>query len=117
MNGHKCTTSSCGGVIQDGYCDTCGNAPAVEVKASTSSKAAPTAVASLAATTIVNGAKCGDAACQGLYEDGYCNTCGNAATAAPSSTASAVACIFSRSLLNIETEGMLFSAKGLKFIG
>lgn len=90
MNGHKCTTASCGGVIQDGYCDTCGNAPVAEVKASTSSKAAPTAVASSAAAAIVNGAKCGDAACQGLYEDGFCNTCGNAATAAPSSTASAV---------------------------
>jgi len=88
MNGHKCTTSSCGGVIQDGYCDTCGNAPVAEVKASTSSKPAPTAVASAAAAAIINGAKCGDAACQGLYEDGYCNTCGNAATAAPSSTAS-----------------------------
>lgn len=86
MNGHKCTTSSCGGVIQDGYCDTCGNAPVAEVKASTSSKPAPTAVASAAAAAIINGAKCGDAACQGLYEDGYCNTCGNAATAAPSST-------------------------------
>lgn len=87
MNGHNCTTASCTGVIQDGYCDTCGNAPAVEIKA-TASSPAPVAVASSAA---VNGAKCGDTACQGLYEDGYCNTCGNAATAAPAASASATA--------------------------
>lgn len=92
MNGHNCKTASCGGVIQDGYCDTCGNAPAVEVKANVSSpntaaKPAPAAVA--ASPAVTNGAKCGDAACQGLYEDGYCNTCGNAATASPSSSAPA----------------------------
>ena len=30
MNATKCTAPTCGGVIEDGYCDTCGNAPASE---------------------------------------------------------------------------------------
>jgi len=83
MTQHKCKATSCGGVIQDGYCDTCGNAPEV------AATAAPVASVDAApvATGIVSGAKCTDASCAGLYEDGYCNTCGNA----PSTSGVAVA--------------------------
>lgn len=77
MNGHNCQTASCGGVIQDGYCDTCGNAPAAAAPVAPAKTAAPNAVAS----AIVDGHKCSDSTCAGQYEDGYCNTCGNAAVA------------------------------------
>ncbi|CAN5193566.1 serine/threonine-protein kinase [soil metagenome] len=93
MNGHNCKTASCGGVIQDGYCDTCGNAPAVEVKAAAHaasvSTVAPPAVA--VSNSVVNGAKCSDAACAGQYEDGFCNTCGNAAAVPSASSAASAA--------------------------
>ena len=77
MNGQKCKAPSCGGVIQDGFCDTCGTAPAAQVEVKAAAQAAPRA--QLAGAT--SGPKCSDTNCPGLYEDGYCNTCGNAATA------------------------------------
>jgi serine/threonine-protein kinase PknG len=86
MNGQNCQASACGGVIQDGYCDTCGNAPAA-VTVAPAKTAAPTAVATSSA--IVDGHKCSDSACAGQYEDGYCNTCGNAAVAIPAAGSNA----------------------------
>ncbi len=84
MNEPKCEAPSCGGVIQDGFCDTCGTAPTA---APESKAAAPAAVrAQLAGAT--SGPKCSDTNCPGLYEDGYCNTCGNAASASAPQAAS-----------------------------
>jgi serine/threonine-protein kinase PknG len=80
-----CQRRNCSGTIEDGYCDTCGLAPA----------AAPTPVPAtsvpVAAAPVASGdpGRCGRNGCDGTFEDGYCNECGLAApaTAAPATAA------------------------------
>jgi serine/threonine-protein kinase PknG len=83
MSELKCKAPSCGGAIQDGFCDTCGTAP----QAAPAPKAATPAAAGTQLAGATSGPKCSDTNCPGLYEDGYCNTCGNAISSAPSSGA------------------------------
>ncbi|WP_433790290.1 tetratricopeptide repeat protein [Actinoplanes sp. CA-252034] len=71
-----CQRPNCSGTIEDGYCDTCGLAPA----------AAPTPVPATSgpATPVpaapVSG-RCARGDCGGTIEDGYCDTCGLAPVA------------------------------------
>jgi serine/threonine-protein kinase PknG len=71
----RCQRSNCSGTIEDGYCDTCGLAPAPV--------AAPAPVpVQPAATASADGSQCRRNGCGGTIEDGYCDTCGLAAQAA-----------------------------------
>ncbi|WP_436530215.1 tetratricopeptide repeat protein [Actinoplanes sp. HUAS TT8] len=64
----KCQRN-CPGTIEDGYCDTCGLAPAKA--AQPAQNAQPTSTPPIAATT-----DCRRDGCDGTIEDGYCDTCG-----------------------------------------
>jgi len=83
----QCTVSGCGGsVLSDGYCDTCGTAhkPAeVSASATTGGTFAPAPPSSAKPTNIsLVGNVCTEPGCGGTFlGDGYCNTCGTAATA------------------------------------
>ncbi|MEV6300473.1 tetratricopeptide repeat protein [Actinoplanes sp. NPDC051861] len=66
----------CPGTIEDGYCDTCGMAPAAAPAATP--VAAPVAAPQPVATGPL---ACGRAGCDGTIEDGYCDTCGLAPAA------------------------------------
>lgn len=78
MSELKCNVTSCGGTIQDGFCDTCGTAPQAAPAPKATAKPANAGTQLAGASS---GPKCSDTNCPGLYEDGYCNTCGNAASA------------------------------------
>jgi serine/threonine-protein kinase PknG len=75
----KCQQPGCTGTIADGYCDTCGMAPAdaatadpvVEVRAQRASKPPE--------KTAPDGTACAQPGCTGAIADGYCDTCGMAA--------------------------------------
>lgn len=79
-----CTQPGCTGTIADGYCDTCGMAPA----AGASTGVSPTPVATPAAKAggsapAADGAGCTQPGCSGTIADGYCDTCGMAAADRP----------------------------------
>ncbi|HYZ54190.1 MAG TPA: tetratricopeptide repeat protein [Streptosporangiaceae bacterium] len=67
-----CQRPGCGGIIEDGYCNVCGLAPAPPVAPG------PQAPPAAAATTA-----CQRPGCGGMIEDGYCNVCGLAAESRP----------------------------------
>ena len=75
-----CTQPGCTGTIADGYCDTCGMAPA---PGSTSPGLSPTPVAAtpapVASAPAADGSRCTQPGCTGTIADGYCDTCGMAA--------------------------------------
>jgi serine/threonine-protein kinase PknG len=91
MAGARCGRPGCAGTIEDGYCDTCGMAatPAAGRPAAgpafsgnliiQAGQAGPAAGAGGAATG-ANGSRCRRPGCAGKIEDGYCDTCGMAAT-------------------------------------
>ncbi len=93
MTSQACSEPNCGGsVAVDGYCDTCGvkastvqpAPPPPKPSASPSPSAAPTA----SAVPLSIGAACGRDGCTGsISNDGYCDTCGLAASAAGSHSA------------------------------
>ena len=64
-----CQRKDCSGTIEDGYCDTCGLAPAA------APIAVPAAVAAPAPVAPASGG-CARPGCDGTIEDGYCDTCG-----------------------------------------
>jgi len=79
--GAHCSVSGCGGtVLGDGYCNTCGSAGAPQQP-----QAQPTATPAAARGPIdiaLVGTVCSTSGCGGtVLGDGYCNTCGSAATA------------------------------------
>lgn len=85
-----CAEPDCGGSIAaDGYCDTCGSLPeTASAPGSTAAPSVPTVPAAVgqAAAAPVVGGLCGRGGCDGtIAADGYCDTCGLAAS--PSSTA------------------------------
>lgn len=94
-----CTEVGCGGTIAaDGYCDTCGMAqkaaaPAPPAAAPSPPAAAPSPPA--AAPSKVNMSLVGTACSTGcggtILADGYCNTCGLAASASPAAPAAPAA--------------------------
>ncbi|GAA4586397.1 serine/threonine-protein kinase PknG [Actinoplanes octamycinicus] len=65
----KCQRN-CPGTIEDGYCDTCGMAPAA------ASQAAPAAPVPAAPPAPAAPGRCQRDGCGGTIEDGYCDTCG-----------------------------------------
>ena len=92
-----CTEAGCGGnILADGYCDTCGIAPKAAAPPSPAgSPVGPSAVAAASAGSRgqVNLALVGNVCATGcggtVLSDGYCNTCGLAATASAPSSSSA----------------------------
>jgi serine/threonine-protein kinase PknG len=68
-----CQRPNSSGTIEDGYCDTCGLAPAT-APAPVSTSPAPVPVAAAAG-------RCTRGNCGGTIEDGYCDTCGLAPVA------------------------------------
>lgn len=68
MSSEACREPDCGGTIVEGYCDTCGTAPA----------AVPSAAAARRATAAPDGSPCREPDCAGTISDGYCDTCGTA---------------------------------------
>ena len=82
-NALKCAQPGCAGTIVDGYCDTCGMAPAAASPpaAASGSAAAPAASADLdaALATVPDGTRCAQPGCTGTIDDGYCNVCGTPA--------------------------------------
>ncbi|HEX5097303.1 MAG TPA: serine/threonine protein kinase, partial [Acidimicrobiia bacterium] len=82
MKTEHCARGGCGGVIVDGYCDTCGLAPGPAAPAPASTET-PTPRAATAATATLtpraparDGSKCSQPGCDGIIQDGYCNKCG-----------------------------------------
>ena len=79
----KCAQPGCAGTIVDGYCDTCGMAPAAASPpaAASGSAAAPAAPADpdAALATVPDGTRCAQPGCTGTIDDGYCNVCGTPA--------------------------------------
>lgn len=75
-----CTQAGCGGVIlADGYCNTCGSAAAASSPAATGH--VHTGAQSRGVDLTLVGNVCTQAGCGGtILGDGYCNTCGIAAT-------------------------------------
>lgn len=86
-----CTEAGCDGTIApDGYCDTCGMAAGSGGGMAASAGAPPAAAAAPAPP--VAGAACTEAGCDGtIAADGYCDTCGMAASASPGPAGSAPA--------------------------
>ena len=82
-NALKCAQPGCAGTIVDGYCDTCGMAPAAASPpaAASGSAAAPAASADpdAALATVPDGTRCAQPGCTGTIDDGYCNVCGTPA--------------------------------------
>ncbi|MFC4065452.1 serine/threonine-protein kinase [Actinoplanes subglobosus] len=70
-----CQRPNCSGTIEDGYCDTCGLAPAAAAPVPVT--AAPVTAAPVTATP----GRCARGSCGGTIEDGYCDTCGLAPAA------------------------------------
>ena len=85
----KCQQPGCAGTIVDGYCDTCGMAPA-DATSAAASPVTPAASAS-AASAVPDGTACTQPGCTGTIEDGYCDTCGMAAGAAAAASAAVFA--------------------------
>ena len=96
MNGVKCGRPGCDGLIEDGYCDTCGLAqksPAVAAAAASAVASVGTRGPSAVPTGMSAGSGpllCGRPRCDGLIEDGYCDTCGMAATSRKTSATATV---------------------------
>lgn len=82
MSNATCTQPGCSGTITDGYCDVCGMAAAPGASAAVA--AAPSGAATPAASgpAAADGSACSQPGCSGTIADGYCDTCGMAATAA-----------------------------------
>jgi serine/threonine-protein kinase PknG len=91
MKTEHCNRAGCGGVVADGYCDTCGLAPAPPGSApARSAPAAPPPRSATAPTATLgphaaaaNGAKCVQPGCDGTIQDGYCDKCGLAGFVTP----------------------------------
>ncbi|GIF03266.1 serine/threonine-protein kinase [Actinoplanes siamensis] len=81
---------NCPGSIEDGYCDTCGLAPAKEkatpakekATPAEEEKATPAEEAATPAAAGTTGGACRRDGCDGAIEDGYCDTCGLAPVSA-----------------------------------
>ncbi|WP_134767311.1 serine/threonine-protein kinase [Nocardioides sp. 1609] len=86
MSAPACTQPGCTGTIADGYCDTCGMAPAAG--ASPAPSPAPPQASTPAAAPAPAGA-CTQPGCTGTIADGYCDTCGMAGVSAPAAVAPA----------------------------
>ncbi|WP_067699433.1 serine/threonine-protein kinase [Actinoplanes awajinensis] len=86
----KCQRN-CPGTIEDGYCDTCGLAPAKAPSTPTKAEISGSGTAGGSGTTASTGTagstgtapsaaadtgKCARQGCDGTIEDGYCDTCG-----------------------------------------
>ena len=85
--GAPCGRPGCSGSIVDGYCDTCGMAPAGASSARTAPSAAPAAPARPSAPP--GPVPCGRPGCGGTVVDGYCDTCGMAPAAGASARTAA----------------------------
>ncbi|HZU54245.1 MAG TPA: tetratricopeptide repeat protein [Actinocrinis sp.] len=88
MNGVRCGRPGCAGIIEDGYCDTCGLAqksPKVAAAGAGSGVFGVGAPGPSAVPSGISGGSgpvlCGRPGCDGMIEDGYCDTCGMAASA------------------------------------
>lgn len=86
-----CTEAGCdGSIAPDGYCDTCGMAASSTATPAKPAPAAAAPAASAPASTPVGG-RCTEAGCDGsIAPDGYCDTCGMAASASPAAPAASV---------------------------
>jgi serine/threonine-protein kinase PknG len=95
-----CQRPNCSGTIEDGYCDTCGLAPAAAAPVPVTAAPAP-------AATAVPG-RCARGTCGGTIEDGYCDTCGlapAAGTPVPAPRTGTAASSRSSSALSTRTRG------------
>ncbi|MEV0897512.1 tetratricopeptide repeat protein [Actinoplanes sp. NPDC049802] len=94
---NSCRRDNCPGTIEDGYCDTCGLAPA------TVPAAAPAPVA--AAAPAAPDGRCNRDGCGGTVSDGYCEECGLAPLAAPPSRPATAASVRAGGALSSRTRG------------
>ncbi|MEU4623738.1 tetratricopeptide repeat protein [Actinoplanes sp. NPDC023801] len=104
----RCQRSNCSGTIEDGYCDTCGLAPAA-APTPVPVQAAPTVTPTATPAASADGAQCRRTGCGGTIEDGYCDTCGlaalRAAAPAPAPRSGTASSSRSSSALSSRTRG------------
>ncbi len=77
-----CAQPGCPGSILDGYCDTCGMAPAsgaamTPARAGTSTATSPGLAPARPASPSGSSGSCGAPGCSGSILDGYCDVCGS----------------------------------------